>query len=113
MIFRNPRAMAFVLIAFGLGLTAWYGEQWYRLPQWSEAEIAQSVELNLSLDLQRLGPHLQPTGERLAELRGRVRAEVEAEIGRERHEIERWLGLGLVLIVLGAGQLVFSLTQRT
>lgn len=110
--FRNPRAMAFVLIAFGLGVAAFYGERWYRLPAWTEAEIEQSVELNLALDLQRLGPHLQPSRERLEQLRSMVRAEVEGEIRREREEVQRWVGLGLVLIVLGAGQLVFSLGLR-
>lgn len=112
MLFRNPRAMAFVLITFGLGLAAFYGEQWYRLPSWSETEIEQSVELNLELDLQRLGPHLQPTPERRADLRRRIRNEIEAEIRREREDLQRWVGLGLVLIVFGAGQLVFALGVR-
>jgi hypothetical protein len=112
MLLRNPRAFAFVLLAAGLGLLGWYGDQWYRLPQWSEAEIEQSVELNLSLDLQRRGPHLQPTGDKLDALRTAIRAEVQGEILRDRQEIERWLGLGLVLCVLGTGQLVFSLSRR-
>lgn len=112
MLFRNPRAMAFALIAFGLGLGVYYGEQWYRLPQWSEAEIEQSVELNYQLDLQRLGPHLQPSAEKRAHLRRTIRLELEAEIRREREALERWMGLGAVLCVLGAGQLVFSLGMR-
>lgn len=112
MLFRNPRAMAFTLIAFGIGLCAYYGEQWYRLPQWSEADIEQSVELNFQLDLQRLGPHLRPSEEKRAELRRMIRLEVEAEIRRERETLERWMGLGAVLCVLGAGQLVFALGMR-
>jgi cytochrome P450 len=112
MLFRNPRALAFVLLAAGVGLLGYYGEQRYRLPQWSEAEIAQSVELNLAMDLQRRGPHLQPAGERLQQLRDSIRAEVEAEIRSERETLDKWIGLGLVLVVLGAGQLVYVLSNR-
>ena len=112
MLFRNPRAFAFVLIAIGTGLLAWYGPQWQRLPEWSDAEIEQSVELNLQLDLQRMGPHLTPSDEKLERLRDVIRAEVLGEIRREREELERWLGLGLLLGVLGLGQLVFSLAKR-
>ena len=109
MLFRNPRVFAFVLLATGAGLCGYAGEKLYRLPQWSEAEIEQSVELNLQLDLRRLGPHLQPTGEKVEKLRQIVRAEVEGEINRERSELERWLGLGLLMLVLGAGQTLFAL----
>ncbi|MGH8482625.1 MAG: hypothetical protein ACRES8_09195 [Nevskiaceae bacterium] len=104
MLLRNPRAFAGVLVAIGIGLAAYYGEQRWRLPQWSPAEIEQSVELNLALELQRRGPHLQPAGERLEQLRRTLRAEIEAEIRRERAEPERWIGVGLLLMVLGAGQ---------
>lgn len=103
MLLRNPRAFAFLLIAVGVGLVAWYGEQRWRLPEWNETEIEQSVELNLALELQRRGPHLQPSGERLDHLRSTLRAEIEAEIRRDRAEPERWIGLGLLLIVVGAG----------
>ena len=103
MLLRNPRAFAFLLLAAGLGLVAYYGEQRWRMPAWSEAEIEQSVELNLELELQRRGPHLRPEGERLEQLRRTLRAEVEAEIRRERAGPERWIGLGLLLMVVGAG----------
>jgi hypothetical protein len=112
MLLRNPRGFAFLLLAAGLGLTAWFGEQRWRLPDWSEGEIEQSVELNLAIELGRRGPHLRPEGERLEALRATLRAEVEAEIRREREDLERWIGLGLVLIVLGTGQLVFALGRR-
>jgi hypothetical protein len=112
MLFRNPRALAFLLLSAGIGLVGWYGQQWYVLPEWSEGEIEQSVELNLQIDLARRGPHLQPTGERLEALRQAVRAEVEAEIRREREDLERWIGLGFVLLVLGVGQLVFVLSRK-
>jgi hypothetical protein len=104
MLFRNSNLLAFLLVAVGFGLAAFYGEQRWRLPQWSEAEIEQSVELNLELEKQRRGPHLQPDGTRLEQLRGALRAEVEAEIRRDRQKLERWIGLGLVLVVFGLGQ---------
>ena len=103
MLFRNPRLLAFLLVAAGIGLAGWYGEQRWRLPAWNEAEIEQSVELNLALELQRRGAHLQPAPERIEQLRRTLRAEVEAEIRRDREQLERWIGLGLVLTVLGLG----------
>ena len=103
MLFRNPRLLAFLLVAAGIGLAGWYGEQRWRLPAWSEAELEQSVELNLAVELQRRGPHLQPAPERLEQLRRALRAEVEAEIRHERERLERWIGLGLVMVVLGLG----------
>jgi hypothetical protein len=112
MLFRNPRAFSFVLAAIGLGLVLYYGEQWYRLPQWSETEIEQSVELNLTMDLQRMGPHLRPSGEKLERLRSVVRQEVEAEIRHDRETLERWMGLGLILTVLGAGRFIVSAVNR-
>jgi hypothetical protein len=112
MLLRNPRAFAFLLAALGIGLVAWHGEQRWRLPAWTEAEIEQSVELNLALELQRRGPHLQPSTERLEQLRRTLRTEVEAEIRRERTEPERWIGLGLLLIVVGAGQWLSDLLKQ-
>ena len=113
MLLRNPLFFAFLLVAAGLGLLGYYGEQRYRLPEWSEAEIEQSVDLNLALELQRRGPHLQPTGERLEALRHTLRAEVEAEIRQDRRELERWIGLGALLVVFGLGQwIVMTVSKR-
>lgn len=106
MLFRNPQALPFLLVGIGLGLLGYYGEQWYKLPAWTEQDIEESVELNLAIDLQRMGPHLRPEGEKLERLRDMVRAEVKGEIVSERRGLERWMGLGLILTVLGAGQLV-------
>lgn len=112
MLLRNPRAFAFVLAAIGLGVVLWFGEQRARLPQWSETEIGQSAELNLQLELQRRGPHLQPQGERLEALRRTLRAEVEAEIRRERDTLDRWVGAGLLLLVFGAAQWLADALKR-
>lgn len=116
MLLRNPHFLTFFLLALGIGVVGYFGEQRSRLPAWSEAEIEQSVELNLALDLRHRGPHLQPTGERLAELRTAVRAEVEAEIRREREQLERWIGVGAILCMLGAGnwlKLLFAARLRS
>ena len=112
MLLRNPRLLAFLLAAIGAGIAAWYGEQRWRLPAWSEAEIVQSVELNLAVELQRRGPHLQPSPERVEALRVTLRDEVEAEIRREREQLERWIGFGLVLVVLGLGMWAREMLAR-
>lgn len=108
MIAQRIRLFAYVLLISGVALLTWFGEQWYRLPVWTEGEIEQSVELNLAMDLQRLGPNLRPEGEKLARLRQMVRAEVEAEIRKDREQVERWLGLGLICLVFGASQLILQ-----
>ena len=69
------------------------------------------VKVCVPVPVQRMGAHLRPTGEKLERLRGIVRAEIEGEIQRERETLERWLGAGLILLVLGAGQTVFALRQ--
>lgn len=112
MLFRNPRLFAFLLIAVGTGVLVYFGEQWLRLPVWTDTEIEQSVELNLALDLQHRGPHLQPTGEKLDELRRTIRAEVVGEIGRERKDVERWLAVGLMLCVFGAASWLTDFLRR-
>lgn len=113
MLFRNPRLFAFVLIAAGVGLIGYFGEQRWRLPERSDPDIEESVELKLAMELHRRGPHLQPTGERLNGLYATVRAETEAAIRRERYEIERWIGLGALLCVFGAGRwLVAAVADR-
>ena len=47
MLFRDPRVLAFVLIAIGGGLLIGYGQQWYELPRWDEARIEETVDVKL------------------------------------------------------------------
>ena len=108
MLFRDPRVLAFVLIAIGGGLLTWYGPQWYQLPRWSETDVEDTVEQRLETELAQRGPLLQPTGERLELLRSTLRGEVQGQIRRERRDVERWLAAGLLLCVLGIGALVRS-----
>jgi len=99
------RTVPALMLALGLGLCGYYGVEWYQLPEYSEADIAASVELNLQLDLQRRGPHLPLDEERRERLREMIRAEIESEISREQETIQLRFGVGLVALVLGLGQL--------
>ncbi len=101
-----------LLLALGVGLCGYYGYAWYQLPVYNETDIAASTELNLQIDLQRRGPNLQPDAEGLDRMREQVRAEVEAEIGRERETIERRFGIGLIALVVGLGHTVFGRMTR-
>lgn len=109
---RDPRPFAFFLIAGGIGLSLWYGLEWWQMPRRTPEQVQEQVEIRLALELQHMGPQLQPTGERLQQLVGMIRAEVEAGEKRQLQEIERWIGLGLVMTVFGASSFVLSLARR-
>jgi hypothetical protein len=112
---RTPRLIAvpLVLLAVGLWLTMTYGERWYHLPKYSEQDVSASVELNLALDLQQRGPEAQPDAAGIEQLRQRIRQEVTADIQRERSEIEQYLGMGLIALILAGGAfLADRLLQR-
>lgn len=102
------RSLPALLLAVGFGLCGYYGLEWYELPTYSEEEITASVDLNLQIDLQRRGPHLQPDAAGLQRMREMVRAEVEAEINREREKVQLRFGVGLIALVLGLGQAAAS-----
>jgi hypothetical protein len=106
---RNPRALSFLLVALGLGLIAWYGDARWRSPQWSEAQLEEETQLRLAVELHRRGPHLQPDAERLRVLHRTLRAEVDAELQRGRQELERWIGVGALLCVLGGSHFLKQL----
>jgi hypothetical protein len=105
----RPRVNLFHLIAVaGLSLSAYYGYAWTQLPAYSEAEIEASVELNLAIDLSRRGPHLQPDEAGLERLREQVRAEVIGDLDQARDTVQRRLGIGLLLLVVGGGRVLTS-----
>ena len=109
---RNPRSLPVLILLAGLGIAGYYGFAWYQLPKWSDQEIEQSVELNLAMDVARMGPQLKPEGEKLDQLRALVRQEVRGEIQRELKTAQLRFSVGLVAIVIGLGQLMFVvLTQ--
>ncbi len=111
---RRPliNSLPSVLLVVGVGLCGYYGLAWYQLPVYNEADLVASTELNLQIDLQRRGQNLQPDAEGLERMRSQVRAEVEAEIGRERETIERRFGIGLIALVVGIGHVVFGRMTR-
>lgn len=104
---RNPRALPVLMFLGGLGIAGYYALQWYQLPKFSEKEIEQSVELNLALDVARMGPQLKPEGDKLDRLRALVRAEVEGDLNRELKTAQLRFAIGLVAMVFGIGQMVF------
>ena len=96
-----------MMFAIGLGLVFYYGDLWRGLPDYSPAEIEQSAELNLMLDLHRQGPAKVAELDQAAvqSLRQRMLDEVQAEILRERRDIQRGIGTGAVLLMLGLVQM--------
>lgn len=109
---RDPRFLAFFMIAGGLGLAGWYGLELWQLPERTPARTDQIVELRMASELQHMGPLLAPQGAKLEQLHRMIRAEVEAEGRIARQTPERWIGIGLVLAVFGAGSFVLSLARR-
>ncbi len=99
--------LAFVLGAIGGGLCVYGALKWHQLPQYSEHEIAVSTDLNLSLDLYRLGTN--PPPEKIEDMRRAVRTEIETDIARERKGARDWFFGGLVLLAMSFAQ---ALLQR-
>lgn len=109
---RKPRFIPAMGLLIGLGIAGYYGLAWYELPRWNEQEINQSVELNLAMDVARMGPHLKPQGEKLERLRAQMRTEVEGDIRRELKTIQLRLSIGLMAIVIGLAQLITAALIR-
>ena len=109
---RDPRFLAFFMIAGGLGLAGWYGLELYQMPQRTPAQLEAIVELRLASELSHMGPLLAPKGERLEQLHRTIRSEVEAEGRLARRTPERWIAVGLVLAVFGASSFILSLARR-
>lgn len=101
---RSPRTFTTMLLALGVGLCSYYGYEWRQLPEYSEADIETSVELNLQLELQQRGPHLRPDETGTARLRDLIHREITAEVTQQREKIELRFGVGLIALVLGLGQ---------
>lgn len=105
----KPRFGLFHLIAIiGISLSAYYGHALMTWDDLSEAEIEQSVEINLAMDLNRRGPHLQPDEETRARMRKQIRAEIVGERAVAKEKIERRLGVGLLLSVAGGFRLLMT-----
>jgi hypothetical protein len=106
---RRLPVLPFLLFSAGLGICFYYGQQWYELPKYIDADIDASTDLNLKLDLQHRGPNLQPANkDELARMRAEVRFEITSSIKRERDKPQQRFGIGLVALVLGLGQLMMG-----
>lgn len=103
--------MPYMLLAIGLGLSGYYGLQWWQLPHYSEAELQASTELNLRLDLQARGES-SLDAEAMERRGAQVAAELRADIARERSEVETGLGAGLIALVVAGGNFVLMLLLR-
>ncbi len=107
LLFRNPRLIPAMLFSAGLCVAGYYGTQWYQAPRLSPAEIEQSTELNLALDLAQMPAEQRPQGKALEELKTRVRDEVELDVDQDRKTLQERFAAGLVAMVFGFGQMVF------
>lgn len=104
-----PRYLTpYLLISVGIGLCGWFGLSLYELPVYSEADLDGSIEANLAIDLSRMGTHLRPDAERVSILRESIRAELMAEIHRERQEFQQGLLYGFICVTLGLAYLILS-----
>lgn len=106
----RPRflALPIAIASVGLGLSAYYGEQWYRLAQVPEAELQQSVELNLLLDLQREAQKPVPGERELQQRRETIRAELLAQVEAETGVVRGNFLAALTGFIVGA---LFLITQ--
>lgn len=105
-------ALPATLFLVGLGLSLHYGNAWWRLPVYSEAEISQSVELNLALDLQRENREQPANDSELAKRREQLRAEVLALVDAEKKEKQSGLTAGLLMLTLSLGYFVWLSRAR-
>ena len=105
--------LGFFILSVGIGICLYYGMEWYELPRYTEAEIEQSTELNMQLDLQRMGDHLRPqTRDEMELMRAKLRAEITGSIKEQSDKVHLRFSVGLIAVVIGIGQLVSSWMLR-
>ncbi|HSW12672.1 MAG TPA: hypothetical protein VLI06_07515 [Solimonas sp.] len=106
----RPRflALPIAIASVGLGLSFYYGEQWYQLSQVPEAQLQEAVELNLLLDLKRDAHKPVPGEQELEARRETIRGELQAHLDRQRHQLRGNFLAALAGFGLGA---IFLLTQ--
>lgn len=105
---QKPRlaALPAMMFAGGLGMVFWYGHALWQLPAYSPAEIEQSVELNLMLDLQRREAVFANDPAKIAPLRAQLHQEVTAAIANDKTGLQRYIGIGLVMALMGFAQMM-------
>lgn len=94
------------LFLAGLGLSLYYADAWWRLPEYSEEDIVASVQLNLVMDLRQQGRATSGLdAAQLAVRRAQLEQELRDEIQREQRDAQRGLVAGLAALLLSLGQL--------
>ncbi len=111
---RSPVGFPAALFAVGLGMSMYYGYAWYQLPVYNDAELAQSVDINLAMDMQRQNKPMPTDPAKLAELKAAVRADLDAVVSKERRETLGAFSAGLIGLLLALGQflLLWRLRKR-
>ena len=95
------------MIAMGVAMTAFYGDRWRSFEPLPEEQVQEQLQIRLATELVQRGEHMRPEGEKLLRLVNQIETEIRADNLQEKREIERWLGIGLVVLVIGTGQWVF------
>ena len=106
---RNPTSLPALLVAVGLAFSAYYGDQLWRFEPKTEEQVQELLQIRLATELVQRGEHMRPQGEKLLRLVRTIETEVRAEDEIAKKDIERWLGIGLFVLVIGLGQYVFVL----
>ncbi|MDP3858429.1 MAG: hypothetical protein Q8Q73_11790 [Stagnimonas sp.] len=106
----KPRLAGFPAALFlaGLGLSLYYADAWWRLPEYSEKDIAASVELNLAMDLQSRNLTRSSLGSpELQNLRSQLQVELQAEILQEQRTVQRGFAAGVAALLLSLIQMLW------
>jgi hypothetical protein len=101
---RNPFTIPYFILALGIGLMAYYGDQLYRFEPLSENQLEEQVDQQVIMFMDQRGPHLSRIeGERLQQLRDAIRAEIVArhEAPKEKAQVRFFIGLGALIISFG------------
>lgn len=99
-------AIPALLFASGLGAAFYYGHAWYRLPVYSAAEVEQSIEINLAIELRQRNAALKLDDASIESLRQRIEADLKMEIAQEQRTMQQGVATGLILLAMGLAQMV-------
>ena len=105
----KPRltALPAVLFLVGLGLSLHYGHAWWRLPVYSEDDVAASVDLNLAMDLQRRSGGTPLDVASLEAMRRKVDQEIRADIAHDREGVQRGFAAGTAALLLSLSHMLW------